>query len=207
MLLLTTTQTGAPIDAIPARMRAATAKAVTGLAFDVRDALREEMAQVFDRPNAFTLNAFRVAPATAGDATAVVWAMPRQASYLRPGIEGGERGSKGFEHKLQLFGGRVAVPVGKFDGQFDRSPLGFVGRMLQGIAAGKAGRYFVGTPKGGGRDAGVWQRAGRGGSKLLKVMAFEGSATYTERLDPEAVAVRTAGLRWESQLLRALVAQ
>ena len=205
MLRIAATQTGPSLDTMPARYRSAVDRAVTGLAFDVRDALRDEMGHVFDRPNAFTLNAFRVAPA-AGTGEAVVWAMPRQASYLRRQIEGGERGSKGFEHKLQLFGGNVAVPVGKFDAQFERSPLGFVGRLFRDIAGGKAGRYFVGTPDGGGRDAGVWARTGRGGRKLVKVMAFEGSATYSERLDAEAVAVHVAGLRWESQLLRALAA-
>ena len=47
-------------------------------------------------------------------------------------------------------------------------------------------------------------RAGRGGRNLLKVMSFEDNASYEERLDVQHVAERTAGLRWESQLLRAM---
>ena len=204
MLKIAVTQTGADLAQLPAHIKAAIAPALTGLAFDVRDALREEMAQAFDKPNAFTLNAFRVAPATAASGEAVVWAMPRQASYLRPQIEGGDRGSKGFEHKLGLFGGRAAVPVGKFDAQFERSPKGFTGRMFRSMAAGKRNGFFAGTPKGGGRDGGVWMRAGRGGRQLLKVMSFEDNASYEERLDVQHVAERTAGLRWESQLLRVM---
>ena len=204
MLRITAAQSGTRLADIPAKVSRAQARALTGLAFDVRDALREEMGQVFDKPNAFTLNAFRVDNSQAQAGSVTVWAMPRQANYLRPEVEGGDRGSKGFEHKLQLFGGRVAVPVGRFDAQFERSPKGFVGRVLRDIAAGKTGRFFAGTPEGGSRDAGVWARSGRGGRSLIKVMSFEDNATYQERLDPQAVAERTVGMRWESQLLRAL---
>ena len=205
MMKLQITETGDQLGEVPRRVRTAMAQAVTGLAFDVRDALRQEMADVFDKPNAFTLNAFRVAPATGDDPTAVVWAMPRQANYLRPEIEGGKRGSKGFEHKLKLFGGRVAVPVGRFDSQFERSPKGFVSRMIRDIESGSnSGRYFVGSPKGRTDSEGVWARAGRGGKRLLKVMSFEDQATYDSALDPRAVAVEQAGKTWESQLLRAM---
>lgn len=206
MMKLQITEAGDSLDAVPKRVRNAMARAVTGLAYDVRDALRQEMADVFDKPNAFTLNAFRVEAATGDDdPTAVVWAMPRQANYLRPEIEGGPRGSKGFEHKLKLFGGRVAVPVGRFDSQFERSPKGFVGRVIRDLESGSnRGRYFVGTPKGRADSEGVWARTGRGGKRLLKVLSFEDQATYDSRLDPQAVAVHTAGMKWESQLMRAM---
>ena len=205
MLKIAVTTAGTPLDSLPPKIRAAIPKALTGLAFDVRDALREEMQSVFDQPRAFTLNAFRVQPATSENGEAVVWAMPKQAQYLRWEIEGGSRASKGFEHKLGMFGGRVAVPVGKFDAQFERSPKGFVGRLIRDVEAGKGSkRFFTGTPNGGGRGEGVWARAGRGGGKLLKVMSFEDSAKYEERLDVQAVAQRISGLKWESKLLRAM---
>ena len=199
MLKITSNQPTPALPAIQARYVTATNKAVTGLAFDVRDALRRGMQQAFDKPRPFTLNAFRVAAATGPDHTAVVWAMPLQARYLFWQIEGGERASKGFEHRLALFGGEVAVPVGGFAAQYDRSPLSFIKRVLGSGTGG--GKYFVGKPKGGDMPDGVWMRSGK---KLRMVMTFDDNATYEERLDLPGIAQDTVAQRWEPQLLRAL---
>lgn len=202
MLKIAATTTGQSLAQMPASYRRAAAEAVTKTGFDVRDALRQGMQQAFDKPKPFTLNAFRVAQATPNDMTAVVWAMPLQARYLFWEIEGGARASKGFEHKLGLFGGKVAIPVGKAGAAFERNPYGFVGKMFGGI---QAGGYFIGTPKGqGGRGDGVFARMGKGGRKLVKIMDFADSANYSERLDVHGIASTTVGLKWQSQLMRAL---
>jgi hypothetical protein len=203
MLRITAAQSGTPLADIPAKVARAQARALTGLAFDVRDALREEMGQVFDKPNAFTLNAFRVDASQAQSGNVTVWAMPRQAKYLFWEVEGGDRASKGFEHKLGLFGGRVAVPVGKFASAYDARPKSFVGRLIRAIEEGddkKLSRFFVGKPRNGNRPEGIWYRTSK--RRIHMVMAFEDKAQYTERFDVEAVAEKNIGLRWESQLLR-----
>lgn len=208
MLRIALTQTGTPLSTIPARVQAAQAKAVAGLAFDVRDALKAGMADAFDQPTSFTLNAFRVDTSQASQGIATVWAMPRQAKYLQWEIEGGDRASKAFEHKLGLFGGRVAIPVGRFASAYDAKPKSFVGRLIRSVEAGdqeKLGRFFVGRPRNGNRPEGVWYRTSK--RRIHMVMAFKDDATYEERLDIEAIASKTAGLKWESQLLKHLARQ
>ena len=136
---------------------------------------------------------------------AVVWALPRQAQYLKTEIEGGERGSKAFEHKLALFGGRVALPTqaSKLDayGNMSRS---FISRVLADAnTSGKAKRFFIGTPKGGDRGEGVWARVGNN-NRLVKAMSFADDAQYEERFNASAIAQQTVNERWESQLIRAM---
>lgn len=207
MLRINYTQTGVPLEAVQQRIGQAQAKALRGLAFDVRDAIRAKMGSVFDKPSAFTLNAFRVDASQAAGGEVVVWAMPRQAQYLRWQIEGGERGSKAFEHKMGLFGGRVAVPVGKYNAQFDRNPKGFVARVLADMnTGGTAKRFFAGTPRGMTGDAGIWARVNNN-KRLVSVMRFADDAQYAERLDLSAIAGETVTAKWESQLLRNIARQ
>jgi hypothetical protein len=55
------------------------------------EALVEAMPRYLDRPNPFTLNAFKVKRATPRDLTAEVYAQPMQARYLTYVIDGGVR--------------------------------------------------------------------------------------------------------------------
>lgn len=199
------TETGpALVDVIPPKIRQAAAKALTGVAFDTRDSLVEGMRSAFDKPNAFTLNAFKVRAATPNELEAVVWAMPRQARYLFWEIEGGDRASKAFEHKLGLFGGKVAVPVGAAAAQFEGSPFGFVKRMLADLnTSGTSKRFFIGAPKGRPGQDGVWARVGKN-NRIVRVMDFAQNATYKERFHASAIADQTVNAKWESQLLKHL---
>lgn len=201
------TQTGPALaEVIPPRVRQAAAKALTGVAFDARDALVAGMQTAFDKPNQFTLNAFKVSPATSGNLEAVVWAMPRQAKYLFWEIEGGNRASKAFEHKLGLTGGRVAIPVGAMAAKYDANPFGFVKRMLADVnTSGDAKRFFIGAPKGRPGEDGVWARVGNN-HRIVRVMEFAQHATYKERFRASAIAEEKVTERWESQLLKHLKA-
>jgi hypothetical protein len=205
MLKLQLTQSGQPLSAIPATMRAAAARALTKVSFDVRDALREGMQSAFDRPKPFTLNAFRVQAASSNDLTATVWAMPLQAKYLRWEIEGGQRKSKAFEHKLHLFGGQVAIPTrGSARDAFGNMPLAFIKRVQADLnTGGTSKRFFAGAPKGRPGEDGVWART-YGNRRLTKVMEFASSAEYQERFMMSELAQETVSAKWESQLMRAL---
>lgn len=189
-----------------ARTRKAAAVALTRTAWEVRSALMAGMQDSFDRPTPFTMRAFRVDAARSETMEARVWAMPLQARYLAPEIEGGDRNTKGFEKKMKLFGGEVALPAaGAKLNQYGNMSLSFIKKV-----AGDSGtyngnkRFFTGRPKGQ-PDApeGVWARVD-GNNRLVPVMIFANDAKYQERFNMSAIAGRTVDAVFESQLVKAL---
>lgn len=186
----------------------AAAVALTRTAWDVRKELNEEMQSVFDNPTPFTMRAFRVDMAKAGDLTATVYAGKEQARYLRPEIEGGERNAKGFERKMHLFGGQVALPgAGAKLNRYGNMPLDFIKKVSADVnSSGSAGRFFVGTPKGWLNDGtfdGIWTRVDNN-NRLVRVMAFANDATYEKRFNMSAIAGHTVDQVFASQLAKAM---
>lgn len=184
----------------------AAAVALTRTAWDVRKELTEEMESVFDNPTPFTLRAFRVDMAKASDLTATVWAGKEQARYLRQEIEGGERNTKGFERKMHLFGGEVALPgAGAKLNTYGNMPLSFIKRVAGDLNTyGKDKRFFVGKPKGGrGMPEGVWARTNNN-QRLTPLMVFAEDATYEKRFKASAIAGQTVDRVFESRLMEAL---
>lgn len=188
-----------PIAEQQRRYARAVPTALNKTALDVREAIVNAMRQEFDRPTPFTLRAFRIANATAANPVATVYAMPMQARYLLWQIEGGDRNSKGFEKRLQLFGGEAAIPVaGAKLNAYGNMSLAFIRRAT---ASGDK-RFFTGTPRNhDGSGDGVWMRKAGG---LVQVMKFQPDARYKQRLDMEGVAARTVGQRFQFQLMKAL---
>lgn len=194
-------------ETVPPQFRKAAAVAVTRTAWDVREALMKGMQQEFDRPTPFTMRAFRVEGAKAGAdmVEAVVWAAPLQARYLFWQIEGGERRTKGFESKMDLHGGEAATPTDSATrNAYGNMPLSFIKRVAADRnTSGRDKRFFVGTPKGGNRQEGVYARVD-GNQKLVPLMLFSEDARYEKRFNMSAIAGRTVDARFESQLMRAL---
>lgn len=86
-----------------------TAYALTKTAEDIKDREVEVMAEVFDRPTRFTLNALYVKPASKRDLTAVVMFKEGFGSvpawrYLGPQVMGGPRDKKSHERALERSG-------------------------------------------------------------------------------------------------------
>jgi len=84
----------------------ATALGLTRTAQKIREAERAEAQRVFDRPTPFTLNAFRVVPATKETQVAevryrdpAIWA---RRHYLETQTHGGTRGMTGLERRLRF---------------------------------------------------------------------------------------------------------
>lgn len=89
----------------------AIAKALTKTAQDVRAAQKAEIAKVFDRPTAYTLNSVYIRPATKQRLEAEVWLKGdgsqeggSRRHYLGPQISGGNRPLKKFEQRLARAG-------------------------------------------------------------------------------------------------------
>lgn len=188
--------------------RRAAAVALTRTAWDVRGGLMQGMEQAFDRPTPFTMRAFRVDMARADTLEAVVWAQPLQARYLKTEIEGGERNTKGFEKRMHLFGGQVAIPTaGAKLNQYGNMSLSFIKQVAgDKNTSGSARRFFTGTPKGwldDGTFDGVWARVDDN-NRLVRVMAFAEDAQYQSRFEMSAIAERKVDQVFESHLVRAM---
>jgi hypothetical protein len=122
--------------------RFAAAVALTRTARDVKDAELKEIDRVFDRPTPYTRRSLFMSPATKAKLEAQVWLKDDRAGsgtpatrYLLPHIEGGSRGTKGFERALQRQGlmppGYFAVPASgvKLDA-FGNVSKGTINRIL-----------------------------------------------------------------------------
>ncbi len=110
------------IEEIGRQAQYAAAVALTRSAQDVREALKDEMRQVFDRPTPYTLNSLFVKGANRNNLEARVWVKDNPSAkgtpadrYLGPQIYGGARSLKGMERALQAAGlmeqGEFAVPA------------------------------------------------------------------------------------------------
>lgn len=110
----------------------ATAKALTFTAERVREAEREEINKVFDRPTPYTRNSLFLKSATPQRLESRVWFKDyhgTQQHYLVPQVEGGQRPLKAFERHLIAAGwlkhGEYVVPG-------ERAQLDAYGNMNRG---------------------------------------------------------------------------
>lgn len=195
----------------------ATAKALTFTAERVREAERQEMRNVFDRPTSFTINSLYLRGATPARLEARVWfkELGSDWHYLMPQIYGGDRRLKQFEKYLQSSGwlpkGMMVVPGSRATldsyGNINRGQLIQVLSALralpqQGYLANRSARsalrkskskkglvnYFVGRPHPGTPD-GIWQRVGVG---LRPIFIFVPAARYRKRFDFFGIANRVS---------------
>lgn len=94
----------------------AMAKTLTDIAWIAKRNTVEEMKQVFDRPNPFTLNSLQIDRATKENLKSRVWfkspsRVNNNAHYLTPQVEGGSRAFKKFEAALKAAG---VLPAGYY---------------------------------------------------------------------------------------------
>ena len=205
----------------------ATAKALTFTAERVRDAEKQEMQRVFDRPTAFTLNSLYLRGATPFRLEAKVWFkdLRFRQHYLVPQIHGGDRPLTRFEQYLQKAGklpvGMMAVPgaAARLDG-FGNMSRGQIVQVLSalqalpeaGYLANKSRRkgarrnrvtdlIFVGRPHPG-WPAGVWQRQGL--ARLKPILIFVRAPRYTQRFDFYGLANKIADREFPAMLNREL---
>lgn len=147
--------------------------------------LRREL----DRPTPFTLKAFGIRYANRRTLTGMVFAKDAQAAYLQWAEDGGTR---------KPAGKAVLMPVGQRLNKYGNLPRGSVGRT-----AAKA-NTFSGAPNGKPGARGIYQRIGKGGSKLKLLISYAEKAAYKPRLGFKIGAMRTAESRLPEALYRAL---
>lgn len=192
----------------------AVALALTKTAQAVQREFTAELPRVFDRPTPFTLRAFRVSKATKRKPEAIVFAMDRQARYLKFGTVGGRRRVKGFEYKFgaQTDGderqGKSLVPTRniKLDSKGNVS-LATIKRISEATnSSGKAKRFFVGKPRGGGKNAdrgyGVYARVNNN-KRIESLMVFAQEPRYRMRFDRAAIGRRVIDKVFGNELVAA----
>ncbi len=190
----------------------ATAWALTGVAKKVKEAERDEMQKVFDKPTRWTLNSIFFKGATKRRLEARVWLKDRgsagkgnaAADYLLPHIIGGQRQQKRFEgrmrHRGHIDAGEYLIPgKGTRLNQAGNMSQGRVVKMMSALGAHtevgftansrdkQKQDHFVGKING---QWGVWQRVGRKGRKLKPIMILVQSARYRGRFKWYDVARR-----------------
>jgi len=111
------------------------ARALNLTAYQVKDALVEEMKKVFDRPVPYTLNAPYVNPASPKYLAAKILlrefgGKSRSEKYLLVQTEGGQRRLKAFESALRAKG---VLPAGYYAVPGEKCPLDQYGNMSPGF--------------------------------------------------------------------------
>lgn len=135
------------LDKLRSDVRTKTVSALNWTIYNVRDAHRAAMSNVFDRPTAFTLNQSNlVKPATDKSTEATTMLRNDQSSgtapsrYLRPSVVGGQRAVKPYESALQQLGlmpkGWVSIPGNgaKLD-SFGNMQRGQITQILSALGA------------------------------------------------------------------------
>lgn len=191
------------------------AKALTETAKHVRKAMGESTNTVFDRPTAFTRNAFAFMPARKDKLQALVFAKDKQARYLKFQVQGGGRRVKGFEKRFggegegdEQSGMQHLVPTRRIklnaSGGVSLATIKAISANLN--TSGKANRYFIGKPNGAGQNAGrgygIYARVNNN-KRLEALMVFANKPTYKKRFDMTAIGGRVVNAQFEGELRKA----
>jgi len=179
-------------DTMAKQLAFATSQALNSVAFDARTSVNSSTRQYFQSPTNFTQKAFFVERSTKTTLQAIVFAEAGagrdRARYLRFGIHGGTRPQKGFEAKfLAEVVGTRSIPSGaqlvptslvKLNASGNVA-LATIKRIQKGLNTKGNGTFFVGTPKGGDRPAGIYRRSK--GQLVPYFIATNQQAKYRER--------------------------
>lgn len=193
----------------------AIALALTNTAMAVRKQMNLETTKVFDRPSAFTRRAFLFKKADRVTLTAYVFAKDKQAKYLKAQVQGGGRRVKGFEKRFAADGGQdsgvrgqALVPTDKIKrDRYGNVSLSQIKRITADMnTKGSAGRYFIGKPKGGGKNGGrghgIYARVNNN-TRIEALMVFASTPQYKKRFDMTAIGRRVVSETFEQNLRNA----
>lgn len=184
--------------------------AINSAAFAVRKAEQAEMGRVFHSPAPWLTRQVRVVPATKENLTAIVnFQTPKAQAIVLPHVESGARGIKPYEHVLMSLGavpsGMRVVPANGIKGANGDPSKATIGRIINGLRAGKGSGYFV--IKGRGRlPDGIYYKSK--GGKLQAQFWFVPRAVYQKRFEfigvGEAEARRVLVPAVEAAIVRAM---
>lgn len=176
-------------DAARRQLPFAASLAINEMAEEIRKAETDRLDETLDRPTAFTKKAWAVRRSTRSNLSARVYAKPAQAAYLGRLEEGGT---------LRPKGRALVMPQAIRVNRHGNIARGAVKRVAAKPAT------FSGTPKGGGRGAGIWERRGGHKGKLVKLVSYADRATYKPTLGFTKSARARVARRFPAHLEAAL---
>lgn len=195
-------------DTMTRQLPFAISQALNSTGFSIRDSLKGASRQYFDNPTPFVQNAWRVDKSNKRSLAVTIFPEAKREPYLRANIKGGRRGIKPFEAKY-LGQASSAIPSGSklIPAAIRRNAQGNVSlaalrRISQQVGQPGRNGVFIGTPKGGDRPPGVYQRAARGRLKPLFVAVP--SATYRPIFPIAQIGTKVAERRFGQYLRSSL---
>jgi hypothetical protein len=183
----------------------ATSVALNNTAYAVMQAERDATS-VFNTPTAYTRNAFRYTRSNKDTLTATVYPDPSRR-YFPTEIFGGDRRWKPYEGFLRglskgaLPDGQLVPTSAVIDGA--GNPKRSIFKLIESnLATTGKGSIFIGTPRGGSRAPGVYQRGAKG--KLVPLFLVERRPHYRPLFPMESTAQKTIAAVWPTELNKAL---
>ena len=189
----------------------ASSVALNSTGFDIRQALNKGTQGAFDKPTKFTQKAFLTTKSKKTNLVVHVFAKDKEggdaARYIRFGVQGGARPPKGFEKYFEGLPNDGTLGMNVYfmpTREIKRDSFGNISRAnLKKISASvTSGTAFIGTPKGGTRPAGIYER--KKGKLIAKFITTTSKPTYTGRFNIEAIASKVVQRRFDQHFNKAM---
>ena len=189
----------------------ASSVALNSTGFDIRQALNKGTQGAFDKPTKFTQKAFLTTKSKKTNLVVHVFAKDKEggdaARYIRFGVQGGARPPKGFEKYFEGLPNDGTLGMNVYfmpTREIKRDSFGNISRAnLKKISASvTSGTSFIGTPKGGTRPAGIYER--KKGKLIAKFITTTSKPTYTGRFNIKAIASKVVQRRFDQHFNKAM---
>ena len=195
-------------DAMTKQLPFAISQALNSTGFSIRTSLKGASRQYFNNPTTFIQNAWQVDKSNKRNLAVTVFPEAKRVRYLRKNITGGQRGPKPFEIKYlsqasaSLPAGSKLVPANIPLNAQGNVSLATLKRITGKIATTGKGSVFIGTPTGGNRPPGVYQRVNRW--VLVPLFVAVPSATYRPIFPIHDIGAKVAQRRFGGYLRSSL---
>ena len=189
----------------------ATSLALNDTGFDMRQAFNKGTLSVFNKPTSFTQKAFLTTKSKKTNLVVHVFAKDKEggdaARYLRFCVQVGARPPKGFEKYFEGLPNDRSLGMNVYfmpTRQMKRDSFGNISRAnLKKVSASvSAGKSFIGTPKGGSRPAGIYER--KKGTLIAKFITTTSRPTYTGRFNLQVIGDKVINRRFQQHFNKAM---
>ena len=189
----------------------ATSLALNDTGFDMRKSFNNATKSAFIKPTTFTQKAFLTTKSKKTNLVVHVFAKDKEggdaARYIRFGVQGGARPPKGFEKFFEGLPNDRSLGMNIYfmpTREMKRDSFGNISRAnLKKVSASViAGTSFIGTPKGGNRPAGIYER--KKGTLIAKFITTTSKPRYDARLNLQQIGDKVIQRRFKQHFNKAM---